>query len=69
MVEEIITVDFGGRSLFRHTCLSPDVGWHDSCQHRQERGVRWSHASGDNARSVIDCNVQLFSACAAAPDR
>ena len=32
----------------------------DSCQHRQECGLRWTHASGDNSHSVIQCNVQLF---------
>ena len=30
-------------------CLTPDVGWRDSCQHRQERGLRRPHASGDDS--------------------
>ena len=55
----MIRVVLGGRSYSRHTCLTPDVGWRDSCQHRQERCLCWSHASGDNSHSVVQCNVQL----------
>ena len=62
-------VVLGDRSYFRHTCLAPDAGWRDSGQHRQERGHRWAHASGDNSHSVIQCNIQLFIVGAAAPDR
>ena len=46
-------VVLGGRSYFRHSCLTPDVGWRDSCQHRQERGLHWPHASGDDSHRVI----------------
>ena len=67
VVEEMIKVVLGGRSYSRHTCLTPDVGWRDSCQHRQERGLCWSHASGDNSHSVVQCNVQLSSVGTAAP--
>ena len=67
MLEETIRVILGGRSYFRHTCLTPDVGWCDSC--RQERGLGWAHSPGDNWHSVIQCNIQLFSVGAAAPDR
>ena len=53
--------------LFSPHMPQPDVGWRDSCQHRQERGLCWSHASGDNSHSVVQCNVQLSSVGTAAP--
>ena len=68
VVEGMIRVVLGCRSYFRLTCLTPDVGWRDSCQHRQERGLCWSHASRDDSHSVIQCNVQFLGVGAAAPD-